>query len=202
VYAKPDWQAVAIEGMPNDGVRDLPDVSMFASGGFWGHFTLFCDTIGGGAPCDYTNPNDAIFTAVGGTSVATPSFAGIMLLETQYFGQLQGSATPVRIGNVAPRLYQLAAAQFSTSAGLRACNASLGDKTGSACVFHNVTQNSNDGPCAKGSPNCFTDGASTMGIGLLSVGSGTGAEAYDSGPGYSLATGLGSVNALNLIAAY
>jgi subtilase family serine protease len=200
VYAKPDWQAVAIEGMPNDGVRDVPDVSMFASGGFWGHFTLFCDTIGGGAPCDYTNPDDVIFTAVGGTSVATPSFAGIMLLETQYFGQLQGSTTPVRIGNVAPRLYQLAAAQFSTPAGLGACNAALGNKSGAACVFHNVTQNSNDGPCVKGSPNCFTDGASTMGIGLLSAGSG--AEAYESGPGYSLATGLGSVNALNLIAAY
>jgi hypothetical protein len=82
------------------------------------------------------------------------------------------------------------------------CNASLGNKTGAACVFHIVTRNSNDGPCAAGSPNCYTDTASSLGIGVLSVDPATGAEAYRARPGYSLATGLGSVDALNLVAAY
>src|SRR5258708_7326572 len=33
VYAKPSWQSNAITGMPTDGHRDLPDVSLFASDG-------------------------------------------------------------------------------------------------------------------------------------------------------------------------
>jgi subtilase family serine protease len=202
VYPKPYWQTLVTQGMPKDGARDLPDVSMFASAGFWGHFTLFCDTIGGGPPCIYTNAKDVIYGAVGGTSVATPSFAGIMLLETQYVGEQQGSTGPVRIGNVAPRLYALAAGQFATGSGVSGCNASLGNKTGAACVFHIVTRNSNDGPCAAGSPNCYTDAASSLGIGVLSADPATGAEAYRARPGYSLATGLGSVDALNLVAAY
>jgi subtilase family serine protease len=202
VYPKPYWQSLVTQGMPRDGARDLPDVSLFASSGFWGHFTLFCDTIGGGPACIYSNPVNVLYGAVGGTSVATPSFAGILLLETQYAGEQQGSATPVRIGNVAPRLYELAAAQFSSSLGISKCNASLGNKSGAVCVFHNVTQNSNDGPCAAGSPNCYTDPASTLGIGILSVRPSTGTEAYSARPGYSLATGLGSVDALNLVAAY
>jgi subtilase family serine protease len=202
VYPKPYWQTLVTLGMPRDGARDLPDVSMFASSGFWGHFTLFCDTIGGGPPCDYNNPNDVIYSGVGGTSVATPSFAGIMLLETQYIGVQQGGTAPVRIGNVAPRLYEIAAAQFATGFGVSGCNASLGNKSGSACVFHNVTKNSNDGPCAAGSPDCYTDADSTMGIGLLSGNLATGVQAYNARAGYSLATGLGSVDALNLVIGY
>jgi subtilase family serine protease len=199
VYPKPYWQMLVTDGMPKDGMRDVPDVSMFASSGFWGHFTLFCDTIDNSPPCIYTNPDDVIFNAVGGTSVATPSIAGIMLLETQYIENQQGGTTPVRIGNVAPRLYELAAAQFATNS---ACNASRGKKSSSACVFHNVTQNSNDGVCAAGSPNCYTDATSTMGFGVLSTHPATGVEAYNARLGYSLAAGLGSVNALNLVAAY
>ena len=77
---------------------DLPDVSMFAADYIWRHFTLFCDTIDGAPVCDYNNPDDVFYQAIGGTSVATPSFAGIMLLETQYLAEQQGSASPVRIG--------------------------------------------------------------------------------------------------------
>ena len=202
VYPKPYWQTLVTKGMPKDGVRDLPDVSMFASSGFWGHFTLFCDTIGGYDACDYANPTDVLYNGIGGTSVATPSFAGIMLLETQYIAQQQGSVTPVRIGNVAPRLYELAAAQFASPFGISACNATLGNKTGSTCIFHNVTRNSNDVPCAAAAPNCYTDADSTMGIGVLSAKPATGKEAYLAQPGYSQAVGLGSVDALNLVIAY
>ena len=38
-YAKPSWQS-GFTGNPSDGVRDIPDVSMFASdGSFWGTTT-------------------------------------------------------------------------------------------------------------------------------------------------------------------
>ncbi len=36
-YAKPSWQT-GVPGIPSDGVRDIPDVSLFASNGFWGHY--------------------------------------------------------------------------------------------------------------------------------------------------------------------
>jgi len=35
-WAKPSWQAVL--GNPNDGVRDTPDVSLFAADGLWSHY--------------------------------------------------------------------------------------------------------------------------------------------------------------------
>ena len=37
---KPSWQSVV--GNPADGVRDIPDVSMFAANGIWGHYTVVC----------------------------------------------------------------------------------------------------------------------------------------------------------------
>ena len=40
-YAKPSWQS-GLFGNPNDGVRDLPDVSLFSANGIWGHFLFFC----------------------------------------------------------------------------------------------------------------------------------------------------------------
>jgi subtilase family serine protease len=53
-YPKPSWQA-GVVGIPNDGVRGLPDVSLFAANGLWGHYYVFCysdPTSGyGGAPC-------------------------------------------------------------------------------------------------------------------------------------------------------
>ena len=38
-YAKPSWQS-GVFGNPADGVRDIPDVSLFASNGFWGHYAV------------------------------------------------------------------------------------------------------------------------------------------------------------------
>ena len=41
-WAKPSYQSVL--GNPSDGVRDVPDVSLFAANGVWGHYYLFCDS--------------------------------------------------------------------------------------------------------------------------------------------------------------
>ena len=38
--AKPWWQKA--KGNPHDGVRDLPDISMFAANGIWGHYFVVC----------------------------------------------------------------------------------------------------------------------------------------------------------------
>ena len=168
-YTKPSWQAAP--GVPNDGKRDLPDVSLFASSGFQDSFYMICEA-------DRFNPQPCStgnFLGVGGTSVSSPAFAGLQALVDQKTGSRQGNANPV--------LYSLAAKQ---SAG--ACNSSTGPA--STCVFNDITSGTIAMPCATGSPNCTV---STTGdqIGILT--------GYAAGTGYDQATGLGSVNAANLV---
>ncbi len=54
-YPKPAFQ-FGIFGNPSDGVRDIPDVSLFASNGFWDAYYVTCwsnpdQNVGGGATC-------------------------------------------------------------------------------------------------------------------------------------------------------
>lgn len=70
-YAKPSWQSLL--GAPSDGVRDIPDVSLFAANGIWAHYYVFCwtDTRNGGASC---NGAPSTWSGAGGTSFASPSW--------------------------------------------------------------------------------------------------------------------------------
>ncbi|HET9306248.1 MAG TPA: Ig-like domain repeat protein [Candidatus Sulfotelmatobacter sp.] len=97
-YAKPSWQTGT--GVPNDGKRDLPDVSLFASNGFLGTFYLVCQSDATYGVCDLNN-----LAGFGGTSVSSPAFAGIMALVNQKTGERQGNANYI--------LYKLAAQQPS-----------------------------------------------------------------------------------------
>jgi subtilase family serine protease len=199
-YTKPDWQLTSVLGMPNDGVRDQPDVSLFAANGFWNHFYLECmsDSKEGGVPCDYSNPNDFLGSAYGGTSFGAPAFAGITALIQQTYDPANGPVVP--LGNPAPVFYAVAQAQFSTPLGLSGCNATLGNKISSACVFQYTTAGDITEPCFATTPNCATDAHSTQGIGVIrTTVAGKGQYAYPAQPGYSLATGLGSVNVTNLL---
>ena len=82
-YAKPSWQKGT--GVPSDNKRDLPDVSLFASNGFLGSFYVICQRDATFGTCDL---ND--LAGYGGTSVASPAFAGIMALVNQKMGTPQG----------------------------------------------------------------------------------------------------------------
>jgi subtilase family serine protease len=198
-YAKPDWQLLTIPGVPNDGVRDQPDVSLFAANGIWGHFYIFCMSIAeeGGAKCDYKNQLDLLYNAAGGTSFASPAFAGITALISQTFGP------GAKLGNPAPEFYTIANGQYNSGLGLSQCNATLGNKSSSACVFHDITAGDISEPCYAGSTNCKTTAASTNGVGVLTATvNGKGVYAYPATKGYSLATGLGSVNVTNLLYSY
>jgi subtilase family serine protease len=192
IYVKPSWQSAP--GVPNDGVRDQPDLSLFASNGSWDHAYVICmsDPNEGGVPCDFKKPKDA--NLYGGTSFAAPDFAGIMALIVQAYG-----GNP--LGNPAPTLYQIATAQFSRPELLAKCKSVLGTKESAACVFNNVTVSNNAEPCLGGTPNCYTTSASTRDWGVLSSDFTHEVDAFPSRAtgGYSLATGLGSVNVLNLI---
>jgi uncharacterized membrane protein len=174
-YPKPSWQTGT--GVPNDNVRDIPDLSLFASSGINASFYVICATDG---DCQPVSSSDTVqIFGVGGTSASAPSFAGIMALVNQKNGGPQGQADYV--------LYQLAA-QFPAA-------------------FHDVTNGTNSVPCAfsPSSPNCISvTGAPTitdpnLGPALEGqVGTGTTAE-YNATPGYDLATGLGTLDANVLV---
>ena len=93
-YPKPSWQSG--KGVPADGVRDLPDVSLFAAAGENNSSYPICAFQG---ECVVTNGGTSLLLA-GGTSASSPAMAGIMALVNQKFGA-QGQANFV--------LYPLAA---------------------------------------------------------------------------------------------
>jgi hypothetical protein len=156
---KPAWQAGI--GVPNDRVRDIPDVSLAAAG-----HDAFIVCIEGACQTDtstgHTVLKDAIL--ISGTSASAPAMAGIMALLEQKNGSFQGLA------NYA--LYQLAAAEK-----IAGCNSSklTNPNKERSCVFYDVTGGNNTVP---------------------------GQAGYDAGKGYDMVTGLGSVNAANLVAAW
>jgi subtilase family serine protease len=190
-YAKPSWQT-GVAGIPNDHVRDIPDVSLFAANGLWGHYYVFCwsDTANGGAPC-VGDPSG--WAGAGGTSFSSPILAGIQALVNQHQGGAQGNPNYV--------YYKLAASEYSSS-GLRACNSENG--SASSCIFHDVTLGDIDVDCAS-SFNCFGYTPSThrhsMGTpdGALSVSTTSFVPAYGVTTGWDFATGIGTVDAYNLV---
>jgi len=193
IYAKPFWQSAP--GVPNDGVRDQPDVSFFASNGSWNHFYLICmsDTREGGSPCNYRNRADAFGNAYGGTSISTPAWAGTFALAVEILG---------RQGNPAPQLYQLATAQFNSPVLLQQCRSALGKGINlKACVFNDLTVGDNAAVCQSGTTDCYSNKESTNGLGIMRASTtySNSIDAFPTTAGYDLASGLGSVNVTNLI---
>ncbi|MGB7985792.1 MAG: protease pro-enzyme activation domain-containing protein [Terracidiphilus sp.] len=172
-YPKPAWQSGS--GVPTDGVRDIPDVSLFAANGDNYSFYPICYYDG---DCQPVSSSDSVqFTGVGGTSASTPAFAGIMALVNQKYGR-QGQAAHV--------LYPLAT-QFPNS-------------------FHDVTVGTNSVPCDSTTTGCIpvSDPATiknwSTGATVTEgqIGSGSTAS-YNAGPGYDQASGLGTIDAANLV---
>jgi uncharacterized repeat protein (TIGR01451 family) len=176
---KPSWQAGP--GVQADGVRDLPDVALFSAVGPWGHAYVFCDS--DGATCATNQPPNA-WSYAGGTSFASPVMAGIQALVNQSTGSRQGNPNVV--------YYTLAASQSASGLG---CNSTSGNAVSSGCVFYDITQGDMDVVC-KGSSNCYLPSGT---YGVLSTSDTSYAPAYAAGVGWDFATGLGSVNAANLV---
>jgi len=184
-YAKPEWQKGT--GVPVDGKRDVPDVSLFASGG-WPDVQedgfeaspptpfipsteiLICYS--GGRPshaCTYDTYAEVAYQTVGGTGAAAAYWGGILALVVQKEGGK-------RQGLVNPTLYAL----FNEE-NLTKCNTSV-VAPDNACVFYDVSA-----PVTNGMAYLEADG--THGI----------LDGYTAGVGYDQTTGLGSVNITNLV---
>ncbi len=185
VYGKPSWQS-GLLGNPADGVRDLPDVSLFAANGIWGHYYVFCysDPNNGGNGCTGAPSG---WNGAGGTSFSAPIFAGIQALINQYTGASQGNPDPI--------YYQIAKTEYGAG-GSSACNSNNGNSIGSSCIFYDVTLGDNDADCTSGSPNCYLPSGT---YGVLSTSTSSYAPAYTTRTGWDFATGIGTVNVYNLV---
>ncbi|MGH9546750.1 MAG: Ig-like domain repeat protein [Terriglobales bacterium] len=141
IFSKPSWQS-GVTGIPKDGARDLPDVSLSAGG----HDPyLLC----------YEGSCQSGFVAeVFGTSASAPSFAGIMALVDQKTGSRQGQANYV--------LYRLAAGE-----NLSQCNASKTTALpATTCIFNDVTVGNNAVPGEVGFGTASAKYQSTVGYDL------------------------------------
>ena len=176
LFTKPTWQT-GVAGIPSDGQRDVPDVSLSASADHDPYLvctqiilasdptqsTYTSSCVNGYRISDPGYNDDQGLTAYGGTSVSAPSFAGILALIEQKLG------TPQGLGNINPSLYTLASSSSTYST-----------------AFHDITTGNNEVPCTAGSANC----------------PGSGEMGFVAGTGYDQATGLGSVDATVLATAF
>jgi len=187
-YPKPSWQSGVI-GIPHDGVRDVPDVSMFASdGAAWNQSYALCysDPRTYGTPCT-GNPGNWAGPGNGGTSFAAPIVAGIQALINQ---KMNGAAQ----GNPNYVYYKLAAREYGAN-GFSACNSSKGQIISPYCVFNDVTVGDNDMDCAD-AVDCYRPSGA---VGVESISNSAYQPTYYATIGYDFATGIGTINAANLV---
>lgn len=186
VHARPSWQSATVSGLPSaPAYRLQPDISLFASNGFWGHVLDYYES----------DLSTTALQQAGGTSFVAPQLAAVFALINQSTGQRQGQPNYV--------LYAMAGKELGTTTATGACNGSgttgVGTTTSlpaASCIFHDVETGNISQACTKGSPNCFLDRGN---YGILSSSTTSDLPAYAAAQGYDMATGLGSIDIANLV---
>ena len=198
-YPKPLFQYLA-DGIPFDSVRDIPDVTLFAANGLWGHYYVICYTDPspgfGGAPCTAGHPE--LWSGFGGTSFGAPIMAGVQALINESVGT-RHSGNPNYV-------YYLLNAIQTTFWGKSACDSKLGPNAAQGCVFHDVTFGDMDVNCLPltdpktgaliGTFNCYIPSGTN---GVMSQTNDEYSPTYSAKPGFDLTSGLGSVDVFNLV---
>lgn len=128
IFSKPSWQA-GVPGIPDDGARDVPDISLTSAG----HDPYLICLAGS---CQGSSAGQIRFAGIAGTSAATPAFAGIMALVKQKSGSRQGEANHM--------LYRLAARESFPQCDAGASRFPIGLL--SNCIFNDVTSGTNQVP--------------------------------------------------------
>jgi subtilase family serine protease len=145
LFAKPGWQA-GVPGIPADGQRDVPDLALNASFGLPGYLFCSSDTTywqsGQQSSCNsgFRDAATGLLTLAGGTSFASPIFAGMVALINQKAGYTTGQ------GLINPTLYTLAANSATYAA-----------------AFHDITSGNND--CLAGPADCSGTIGFSAGVG-------------------------------------
>jgi hypothetical protein len=140
-YPLPPWQIdpnTTLPLIPGALGRLVPDVAFAAAAGHDGY--LYCSSDANANPCDsLANFTSGTPTTAGGTSVATPSFAGLLTLLVQQYGPL---------GSINPTLYNIA---FNDSF--------------SPAAFNDIASGTNNIPCVSGTLGCVD----AVGIGFTAT---------------------------------
>ncbi len=173
--SKPSWQTGP--GVPSDGARDVPDISLATDPDHDGYVICTEETNSSGVitgpscsgkyPYVDTTGSGSVY---GGTSVAAPQLAAMITLWNQAAGYTISSTNGGGVGNANFIFYSLA--QTSPTA--------FHDVVVSSSA---VTTNSNAVDCQQGTPSCVNP---VNGYGVMA--------GYNVGAGYDQATGLGSVD--------
>lgn len=196
IYATPSWQTLNVTGLnalssyslpsqPGVSPRGVPDVALDASAEHDGY--LICFTTDAATPdCRLSNGSITQTTfqnEAGGTSFSAPEFAGIMAIVNQAEKSAGPSPSPSpvtdgRQGLANYTLYALSAAE--TFSGCNSSNRTNPSQPApSGCTFNDITFGNNG-------PPEYDSEAGVTGMGAAT--------------GYDLASGLGSVDARNLVA--
>lgn len=172
LYPKPAWQQAS--GVPTPDHRYVPDIALSAGGGGV-HYVIATSTTAAEAVPGLVEPSPLKLTGAGGTSAATPAFAGIVAILNQALVAKGALAAP-GLGNINPVLYAL--------------QANVADNH----VFRDVAAGDTCVPCAAGSPDCPA--------GIQAPCREPGQFGFAAGPGYDEVTGLGTIDAAKLVSAW
>ncbi len=134
--ARPSWQT-GVTGIPSGSYRLVPDISLSSSPENAGY--LYCSSdsstgITGSCSKGFRDSNNTYLTVAGGTSFASPIFAGMLAIINQ-------KVNSTGQGVVNSTLYSLAS-----------------NSTTYASAFHDITSGGNQ--CAAGATYCTTSGTS------------------------------------------
>lgn len=187
VFGKPSWQVAT--GVPNDGARDIPDISFTAAG----HDAYLICT----SDSSFTSTNSSGVTSTGactssafgigrvaGTSLPTPAFAGALAM-------ILNANNTTGLGNLNPLLYRI----YGTNPS----------------IFHDVTSGNNVVPCVAGTQGCtngslgysattgydLASGLGSLDIGALSAALPSAAKATSRTPIITLSNLLGLTNEIS-----
>ena len=134
----PTWQSAYGVGIKPSAspLRSLPDISMFALSGLWGHFLPYCES--DTHPCTHSEAVSASGLGAGGTSFVAPQFAGLIALASQKTNSRQGQAN-YTIYDLAEM--SLVRRQIRTCSVLAACSGSgQGANIDNSCIFHDISE--------------------------------------------------------------
>jgi subtilase family serine protease len=134
LVARPSWQT-GVPGIPSGAMRLVPDVAFYSSPSFVGYLyctsdqTAWASTQQSSCTNGFRDTTSGLLTVAGGTSFASPIFAGMVAILNQKLNYTQGQ------GLINPTLYSLAS-----------------NSTTYASAFHDVTQGNNN--CTAGTTFC------------------------------------------------
>jgi subtilase family serine protease len=168
-YSRPSWQTASTGTFDSNSKRDIPDVSLMSGNGYDSATWLVCD---GDTRTLAFSSSTGVLNCSSISGGYFDGFGGTSTAAPAFAGilALVQQKTGSRLGQAAQTLY------------------SLYNGTHGSAIFHDVTVGNNSVPCTSGSSKCSLNSLSHYFL-----------TGYNASSGYDMASGLGSVNATQLV---